>query len=101
MYDINEVRNMRRKLTKTGNSHALVIPPTYLDLLKIDKNTELEVTIENGKIIAFPVKFDWNDVKEEDEKLSKEEIQGFQDGVKDIEAGRVVDASEVWERLGL
>lgn len=92
---------MRRKLTKTGNSHALVIPPTYLDLLKIDKNTELEVTIENGKIIAFPVKFDWNDVEEEDEKLSKEEIQGLQDGIKDIEAGRVVDASEVWERLGL
>lgn len=92
---------MRRKLTKTGNSHALVIPPTYLDLLKIDKNTELEVTIENGKIIAFPVKFDWNDVEEEDEKLSKEEIQGLQEGIKDIEAGRVVDASEVWERLGL
>lgn len=92
---------MRRKLTKTGNSHALVIPPTYLDLLKIDKNTELEVTIENGKIIAFPVKFDWNNVKEEDEKLSKEEIQGLQDGIKDIEAGRVVNASEVWQRLGL
>ncbi len=92
---------MRRKLTKTGNSHALVIPPTYLDLLKIDKNTELEITIENGKIIAFPIKFDWNNVEEEDEKLSKEELQGLQDGIKDIKAGRVVDANEVWERLGL
>jgi antitoxin component of MazEF toxin-antitoxin module len=92
---------MRRKLTKTGNSHALVIPPTYLDLLKIDKNTELEVTIENGKIIAFPVKFDWDNVEQEDEKLSKEELQGIQDGIKDIKAGRVVDSSEVFKRLGI
>lgn len=92
---------MKRKLTKTGNSHALIIPPVYLDLLKIDKNTELEVTIENGKIIAFPIKFDWNNVEEEDEELSKEELAGIKEGINDIKTGRVVDSSEVWERLGL
>lgn len=92
---------MKRKLTRTGNSHALVIPPTYLDLLKIDKNTELEVTIENGKIIAFPVRFDWNNVQNEDEKLSKEELKGIKEGINDIKAGRVVDSNEVWERLGI
>ena len=68
---------MRKKLTKTGNSHALVIPPAYLDILKIDRYTELEVTIEDGKIIAFPVKFNWNDVKEENEELSIAELAGI------------------------
>lgn len=92
---------MRKKLTKTGNSHAIVIPPAYLDILKINKNTELEVTIENGKIIAFPIKFDWNNIEEEDEELSSEELIGMKSGEKDIVAGRVVDSKEVWERLGI
>lgn len=93
---------MRKKLTKTGNSHALIIPPTFLDILKIDKNTELEVTIENGKIIAFPVrKLDWNNIPEEDEKLSTEELESLKKGEEDIKAGRAVDADEVWKRLGL
>lgn len=92
---------MRKKLTRTGNSHALIIPPAYLDILKINKNTELEVTIENGKIIAFPVKFDWNNVKEEYEILSDAEIEGMKNGENDIIAGRIVNADEVWERLGI
>lgn len=92
---------MRKKLTRTGNSHAIVIPPAYLDILKITKNTELEITIENGKIIAFPIKFDWNNIEEEDEELSGEEIEGMKNGENDIIAGRVVDAKEVWERLGI
>lgn len=92
---------MRKKLTRTGNSQALVIPPAYLDILKINKDTELEVTIEDGKIIAFPVKFDWNNVKEEDEELSTEELAGIKGGEADIIAGRMVDSEEVWKRLGI
>jgi antitoxin component of MazEF toxin-antitoxin module len=99
----NGVVIMRKKLTRTGNSHALVIPPAYLDILKITKDTELEVTIEDGKIVAFPVRkeFDWNSVPEEDEELSKEEIESMKRGEADIKAGRVVDADEVWKRLGI
>ncbi len=93
---------MRKKLTKTGNSQALIIPPAFLDILKINKDTELEITIENGKIIAFPVKkFDWNNVPDEDEELTPEEIDGMKKGEEDIKAGRVVDADEVWKRLGI
>jgi len=47
---------MKKKLTRTGNSQALVIPPAYLDILKITKDTELEVTIEDGKLVVFPIK---------------------------------------------
>ena len=93
---------MRKRLTRTGNSQALVIPPAYLDILKIDKDTELEVTIENGKIVAFPVKqFDWNNVPVEDEELSQEEKDSIKKGEEDIKAGRVVDSEEVWKRLGI
>lgn len=92
---------MRKKLTRTGNSQALVIPPAYLDILKINKDTELEVTIEDGKIIAFPIKFDWNNIKEEDEEISPEELAGMKSGEADIVAGRVVDSEEVWKRIGI
>ena len=93
---------MRKKLTKTGNSHAIVIPPAFLDILKIDKNTELELIIEDGKIIAFPVKkFDWDNVPEEDEELTQAEIEGMKKGEEDIKAGRVVNAEDVWKRLGI
>ena len=94
---------MRKKLTRTGNSHALVIPPAYLDILKINKDTELEVTIEDGKIVAFPVKkeFDWNNVPIDDEELAPDEIEGIKEAEEDIKAGRVVDAEEVWKRLGI
>lgn len=88
---------MRKKLTRTGNSQALIIPPAFLDILKINKDTELEVTIENGKIVAFPIKkeFDWNNVPEEDEELSREEIDSMNRGEDDIKAGRVVDADKI------
>jgi len=94
---------MRKKLTRTGNSQALIIPPAFLDILKINKDTELEITIENGKIVAFPIKkeFDWNNVPEEDEELSQEEIDSMNRGEDDIKSGRVVDADEVWKRLGI
>lgn len=94
---------MRKKLTRTGNSQALVIPPAYLDILKINKDTELEVTIEDGKIVAFPVKkeFDWNNVPDEDEEISQEEKDSMKRGEDDIKAGRVIDAEEVWKRLGI
>lgn len=92
---------MRKKLTRTGNSQALVIPPAYLDILKINKDTELEVTIEDGKIIAFPVKFDWDNVKEEDEELTPEETEGMKLAESDIAEGRIVNAEDVWKRLGI
>ncbi len=94
---------MRKKLTRTGNSHALIIPPAYLDILRIDKDTELEVTIEDGKIVAFPIKkeFDWDAVQEENEELLPEEKLAMKRGEEDIIAGRIVDAEKVWKRLGI
>ena len=45
---------MTKKLTKHGNSLALIIDKPILDILKITQKTELELRIEDGKLIIKP-----------------------------------------------
>ncbi len=47
---------MVKKLTKHGNSMALVIDRSVLDLLKIDNDTPLEVTTDGSVLIVTPVR---------------------------------------------
>jgi antitoxin component of MazEF toxin-antitoxin module len=47
---------MVKKLTKHGNSLALVIDRPILDLLKIDSETSLEVSTDGRQLIVSPVK---------------------------------------------
>lgn len=42
---------MTKKLVKHGNSLALVIEKPLLNILKINENTDLEITIENNALI--------------------------------------------------
>lgn len=46
---------MNKKLTKHGNSLALIIDKPILQLLKIDERTVLEISIENGNLIISPI----------------------------------------------
>jgi antitoxin MazE len=46
---------MVKKLTKHGNSLALVIDRPILDLLKIDPTTPLEVTTDGRQLFIAPV----------------------------------------------
>ena len=46
---------MSKKLTKHGNSLALVIDKPLLNVLKIDEKTELEICIEDGSLIIRPL----------------------------------------------
>ena len=48
--------SMEKKLSKHGNSRAIVIEKPILDLLSITDNTVLKVTTEDGKIIIEPVR---------------------------------------------
>lgn len=59
---------MIKKLTTHGNSLALVIEKGVLDLLKIKKQTPLEVTTDGTNIIISPVK------KETREKVFKDAL---------------------------
>lgn len=49
-------RTMVRKLTKHGNSLALVIDRPILDLLKIDPDTALEISTDGKQLIIAPAK---------------------------------------------
>lgn len=47
--------SMLKKLTKHGNSLALVIDRPILDLLKIDPETPLDVSTDGRRLIIAPV----------------------------------------------
>jgi len=47
---------MVKKLTKHGNSLALVIDRPILDLLKIDPETPLDVSTDGERLIVAPAK---------------------------------------------
>ncbi len=47
---------MIKKLTKHGNSLALVIDRAVLDLLKIDTDTPLEISTDGQVLVISPVR---------------------------------------------
>lgn len=47
---------MRKKLSTIGNSLGLVIEKPILELLDIDKDTELEMTTDGARLIIEPVR---------------------------------------------
>ena len=46
---------MIKKLTRHGNSRALVIDRAILELLKIDDDTPLEISTDGSRLIIEPV----------------------------------------------
>ena len=47
---------MGKKLTRHGNSMALVIDRPILDLLKIDEETDLELFTDGNSLVVVPQK---------------------------------------------
>ena len=47
---------MRKKLSAIGNSLGIVIEKPILELLDINRDTELDMTTEGGRLIIAPVK---------------------------------------------
>lgn len=47
---------MTKKLTAIGNSLGIVIEKPILDLLHIDRETEIEVTTDGNRLILSPVR---------------------------------------------
>ena len=48
---------MIKKLTKHGNSLAIVIDRAVLDLLKIDADTPLEISTDGQVLVISPVRY--------------------------------------------
>ena len=61
---------MKKKLTQIGNSLAVVIDKPILELLKIDKDTVLELSTQNGGLVISPVREGQN--AEEIEEILKD-----------------------------
>jgi len=47
---------MVKKLTRTGNSLALVLDKPLLETLSIDENTELEISTNGDVLVVTPVR---------------------------------------------
>lgn len=47
---------MRKKLSAIGNSLGIVIEKPILDLLSIDRETDLEMTTDGQRLIIEPVR---------------------------------------------
>lgn len=47
---------MRKKLSAVGNSFGVVIEKPILELLKIDRDTEFEMTTDGERLILEPVR---------------------------------------------
>ena len=47
---------MRKRLSAIGNSLGVVIEKPILELLKIDRETELEMTTDGNRLILEPVR---------------------------------------------
>jgi antitoxin component of MazEF toxin-antitoxin module len=61
---------MRKKLKPFGNSLGLIIERPILELLNIDRDTELEITTDGEGLIIRPVRMDHEGrVKESAERM--------------------------------
>ncbi len=68
---------MRKKLSAVGNSFGLVIEKPILELLKIDRDTELELTTDGERLIIEPVRTNKKSLRDSAEKVMKKHDSTF------------------------
>lgn len=73
---------MKKKLTKHGNSMALVIDKPLMKLLNLNEKSEVKITIKDGKLIIEPVqkeikKRSAQQVREATRKIIEEYAEAF------------------------
>jgi len=68
---------MRKKLSAVGNSFGLVIEKPILELLSIDRDTELEMTTDGERLIIEPVRTGRKGLRASAEKVMKKHDSTF------------------------
>ena len=68
---------MRKKLSAIGNSFGLVIEKPILELLSIDRDTELEMTTDGERLIIEPVRTGKKSLRASAEKVMKKHDATF------------------------
>ena len=68
---------MRKKLSAVGNSYGLVIEKPILELLKIDRETDLEMTTDGTRLIIEPIRSTKKTLRVSAEKIMKKHNSTF------------------------
>ena len=75
---------MSKKLTRHGNSLALIIDKPLLKLLNISEKTSLELLVEDGTLIIRPTRAKSKRSKSEIKKIAEEIIEEYADVFKKL-----------------
>ena len=75
---------MSKKLTKHGNSLALIIDKPILKMLNISEQTQLELSIENNALVIRPVTKKKIRSKQEIKKIAQEIMDEYADVFKKL-----------------
>ena len=68
---------MRKKLSAVGTSFGLVIEKPILELLTIDRDTELELSTDGDRLIIEPIRPGRKSLRSSAEKVMKKHDQTF------------------------
>ncbi len=75
---------MAKRLTRHGNSLALVIDKPLLRLLKITEKTNLELSIQDNALVIRPVSRKGTRSKQEIKKIAQELMDQYADVFKKL-----------------
>jgi antitoxin MazE len=75
---------MSKKLTRHGNSYALIIDKPLLQILDISEKTDLTLSIEDGALVIRPLKSGPKKNKQEIKKIAEEIMAEYADVFKKL-----------------
>jgi len=75
---------MKKKLSRFGNSMALIIDKPILKLLGIEAETELEIKIKGKSLIISPVRRGKKRIVSKDKKIQKAYEKFFEEHYEDL-----------------
>lgn len=78
-FSARRINSMSKKLTRHGNSLALIIDKPLLRLLNISEKTNLELLVEDGSLIIRPMRTKGKRSKSEIKKIAQEIIEEYAD----------------------
>ena len=77
--DLNIRFTMSKKLTRHGNSYALIIDKPLLQILNISEHTVLNLSIQDGALIIKPVKASVSKKSQSVKKIAQEIMEEYTD----------------------
>lgn len=78
----NHVSFVRTTLRKMGNSTGLILPKPILDQLGLANGTKIELRVEDGEVIARPVK--------------RQVREGWEESAREIGAAGLTEEEREW-----